>query len=128
MARAPGDHGKTTDALDFALDWTVCDDSETFLRCWREGDLKEWPEFYTWLAVREAAQTSGPSLEEELRPPVSLLCKLGSIAVHAAEYIGPHGHEFDRNALESALNDPEVKAWLDEMGKVALIPLMRNKP
>lgn len=44
-----GDHGTAVQAIDFALDIMRNDDPETFLRCWREGDLEEWPEFYAWL-------------------------------------------------------------------------------
>jgi hypothetical protein len=51
-----GDHGTYEDALTFALDTDVHDttDQVEFLRAWRDGALDEWPEFYTWLAKREA--------------------------------------------------------------------------
>jgi hypothetical protein len=52
--RAPGDHGTAAQAIDFALDFNVCSEPDVFLRGWREGDLDEWPEFYEWLAAREA--------------------------------------------------------------------------
>jgi hypothetical protein len=61
-----------------------------------------------------------------LTPSTSLLCKLGSIAVHAEEMIDPKkGHSFDLKALESLLSDPEVKGWIAEMDKLALIPKKR---
>lgn len=60
------------------------------------------------------------------QPPISLLCKLASIAVHADEFLSPDGHDFDRDALQSALADPEVKEWLAEMSKAALAPRKRN--
>jgi hypothetical protein len=53
MARAPHDHGEATDAIDYALD-ELRDFTDTFLRCWREGNLTEWPEYYAWLDKREA--------------------------------------------------------------------------
>lgn len=48
-------HGEATDAIDYALEggndaWT----QETeFLRCWREGNLDDWPDFYRWLKARQ---------------------------------------------------------------------------
>lgn len=49
--RAWGDHGTASEALEYALDHGDGDlcNMEAFLRCWREGDLEEWPEFYSWL-------------------------------------------------------------------------------
>lgn len=59
-------------------------------------------------------------------PPMSLLCKLASIAVHAEEYHSPHGHPLDLDALKSNLADPEVQEWVAAMGAASLIPLKRN--
>jgi hypothetical protein len=56
---------------------------------------------------------------------VSLACKLGSILVHVDEFLGPKGHQFDRVALETLMQDPEVEAWLTEMDDAALIPKRR---
>jgi hypothetical protein len=61
-----------------------------------------------------------------LNPSVPLLCKLGSIIVHADELMSQDGHEFDRLALEQLLRDAEVKAWLAGMRGMALIPEKRN--
>jgi hypothetical protein len=60
-----------------------------------------------------------------LKPPITLLVKLGSIAVHAQELLSPDGHQFDKIALESALRDPEVVAWLKEMDAAAMVPKVR---
>ena len=60
-----------------------------------------------------------------LNPSPSLLSKLGSIAVHAEEMLSSKGHEFDMSALESGLNDPEVREWLSAMNKMAMIPVKR---
>lgn len=57
--------------------------------------------------------------------PVSLLVKLGSIAVHADEMLSPGGHHFDRVALEQLVADQEVKAWIAAMDKLAMIPKKR---
>lgn len=59
-------------------------------------------------------------------PEVSLLIKLGSIAVHVEEFLSPYGHQFDKVALESLLNDPEVKEWIEVMTSRAYLPLKRN--
>lgn len=47
-----GDHGTAQDAIDFAVD-ILAGEHHTFLKCWREGNLTEWPEFYHWLAIKE---------------------------------------------------------------------------
>lgn len=59
----------------------------------------------------DAAKLVGP-----LHPPISLLCKLGSIAVHADELLSPSGHSFDKDALQALLRDAEVRHWIAEMG------------
>lgn len=58
-------------------------------------------------------------------PPLSLLVKIGSIAVHADEFFSPGGHEFDKTALQQLLHDPEVVAWIKQMGP--LLPRKRNR-
>lgn len=65
-------------------------------------------------------------MSEALRPAASLLCKLGSIAVHSQELLSEDGHAFDRTALDTLMNDPEVKAWLKIMDSLALIPKKRH--
>lgn len=59
-------------------------------------------------------------------PGTVLLCKLGSIAVHAEELLSPDGHEFDREVLRALLADEEVKAWLADMTKLAMVPVKRH--
>ena len=61
-----------------------------------------------------------------LAPSAGLLCKLGSIAVHAQELVSPDSHQFDHAALASLLTDPEIRAWLIEMDTLALVPKMRR--
>ena len=58
-------------------------------------------------------------------PPIRLLCKLGSIIVHADEGSGASAHEFDWVTLRSMLADPEVREWLDAMGKAGFLPVKR---
>ena len=62
-----------------------------------------------------------------LKPSPALLCKLGSIVVHADEGLGPHGHEFDITALKQLLADQEVNEWLAAMNAMAMLPVKRNK-
>ena len=64
-------------------------------------------------------------MTDVLKPPATLLVKLGSLAVHIEEMLSEKGHRFDMSAIESILGDPEVKAWLKEMGKMALLPVRR---
>ncbi len=56
---------------------------------------------------------------------VTLLVKLGSIAVHTEEMMSPKGHHFDKATLDALLNDPEVREWLEAMGAQALLPVKR---
>jgi len=66
------------------------------------------------------------NLKEALAPSPSLLCKLGSIMMHAAEMMAPHGHAFDRMALEQLLDDPEVRDWQKAMDAAAMLPKTRH--
>jgi hypothetical protein len=61
-----------------------------------------------------------------LKPDASLLCKLGSIAVHAEEIISPDRHEVDIVAINTLLTDPEVKDWVAAMTKMAMLPVKRK--
>ncbi len=59
-------------------------------------------------------------------PSLSLLCKLGSLAVHIDELLSDEGDDvFDRAALESLLKDVEVLEWLTEMQSDGLVPQKR---
>ena len=65
-------------------------------------------------------------MSDALKPPLSLLVKVGSIVGHTAEMLSLDGHAFDRHALETVLNDPEVKEWMTAMRAMALVPLPRK--
>jgi hypothetical protein len=56
----------------------------------------------------------------------SLNIKLASIAVHADELTTEGGRAEDALAIRSLLQDPEVAAYLVDLGKLALTPLKRN--
>jgi len=53
--------------------------------------------------------------EDPLKPNLPLLCKLGSIVVHAEKLMSPGGHRVDVAALQTLFNDPDVKAWIKGM-------------
>jgi hypothetical protein len=61
-----------------------------------------------------------------LKPSPALLCKLGSIAVHAEELLSPGGHEFDRAALQTLFADTEVRARIAAMDEAAMVPKKRS--
>lgn len=60
-----------------------------------------------------------------LKPSMSLLCKLGSIAVHVDEFLSKQGHEFDKHAIDQLLDDGEVKQWIQQMTDMAFLPRKR---
>lgn len=64
-------------------------------------------------------------MTDALKPSAALLVKLGSIAVHAEELLSPTGHHFDRIAIQSLLEDPEVVAWRAQMDSMAFLPKKR---
>ena len=57
-------------------------------------------------------------------PSLTLLCKLGSLAVHVDEALSNDSHEFDWTAIHLLLDDPEVKQWIVAMGP--LLPKKRK--
>src|SRR3546814_19013332 len=61
-----------------------------------------------------------PLQPNPLQPSPQLLCKLGSVIVHADEMTGPGAHEYDRVSFETVLKDPEVQAWIAAMNKMAM--------
>ena len=63
---------------------------------------------------------------ETVRPPMTLLGKLGSIARHADEYLSPDGHQFDADTIRSLLADSEVVEWMEDMDKASMLPLKRK--
>lgn len=64
-------------------------------------------------------------IEGTLNPSLTLLCKLASIVVHIEEKESANGHAYDKVALDSALNDPEVKLWVEQMTSFGFAPVKR---
>ncbi len=60
-----------------------------------------------------------------LKPSPQLLIKLGSIIVHQQELNSANWHYMDKAALDSLLQDEQVKEWLKEMDSMALLPKKR---
>jgi hypothetical protein len=63
-------------------------------------------------------------MSDPLQPSPTLLCKLGSILVHAEELISPTGHPFDYQAMRTTW-DAEVEEWVKQMGKLGFLPVKR---
>jgi hypothetical protein len=62
---------------------------------------------------------------DPLRPTLAVLCKLGSLAAHTKEMMNNRGHAFDLNAIQGLIADPDLNAWMEEMQKLALVPVPR---
>ena len=57
---------------------------------------------------------------------IRTLSKLGSIIIHVDEGLSQEGHPFDLEAIKALINEPNVRAWLKDMDKAALLPLRRD--
>lgn len=79
------------------------------------------------LSISSSAEEPSSELKaiDPFKPPIGVLIKLGSIAVHVEEMLSPSGHAFDKIALQSLLEDPEVVAWVAKMDKLAMLPKKR---
>lgn len=62
---------------------------------------------------------------DPLVPSGALLCKLGSLIVHADEGSGKNAHPHDVEAFIGLLQDPEVAEWLQAMRALSLLPVKR---
>lgn len=60
-----------------------------------------------------------------LNPDVRTLAKLGSIVAHVEEFFSSGAHEFDKAAIDALVQEPDVRAWLDGMRRLALLPVRR---
>lgn len=64
-------------------------------------------------------------MNDPLKPTLSLLIKLGSIAVHTDELLSAKGHAVDKEAINTLLENQEVIHWIAEMDKLAMLPVKR---
>jgi hypothetical protein len=56
----------------------------------------------------------------------SLAAMVGSILVHVEEGLSDDGHQFDWGAVKALLAQPDVRAWVDSLEKIALVPKKRK--
>lgn len=131
VLRANGYDGEIELALSINYgDWTTFTLTKTEAESIAEELVKR---LTTWTAKKTNTPTRGEggkamakkSTTDIIQPALSLLVKLGSIAVHADEMLSPRGHDFDKQELLVRLRDPEVVAWLKEMDRLALVPKKR---
>src|SRR3990167_910143 len=78
-----------------------------------------------YLYTLPSTSTEEEEMSDPLKPSVSILSKLGSLAVHCEEMLSAKGHVFDRHAIAGILLDGELKEWLVQMDKMALLPVKR---
>lgn len=88
-------------------------------------DYKTYHERAVPMIMTQLRAVAKKEKDNPLQPDLGVLCKLGSITVHAEEMLAHEGHNFDRIALESLLKDEEVVAWSAQMTAKALIPKKR---
>ena len=65
------------------------------------------------------------STNDPTKPSMTVLVKIGSAMVHADEMLSPTGHDYDKIALQSLINDPEVQSWIAAITKLGFVPLKR---
>src|SRR5438876_771641 len=65
--------------------------------------------------IRDTRTPELASIVDPLKPDLQLLIKLGSIAVHAEEFLSSNRHEVDIAAMQTLFSDPAVQAWITEM-------------
>ncbi len=71
-------------------------------------------------------------MSEALNPSPSLLAKLGSLFVHAEEFIETANSgdlkaaQFDLEAMRGLLVDPDLRQWRDEMKAMCMLPEKRK--
>ena len=124
MTDRPQEPAETSELRELVASWRK--DSAEAIRRGRKSDY----DFFD--GVQNTYDQCADELEERMKinspkdPPMSLLVKLGSIAVHADEMLSSDGHVFDRVVTEQLIRDPEVVAWLAAMNKLALIPKKRK--
>lgn len=62
---------------------------------------------------------------QKIDMPVTLRLKLGSLVTHCEEMLGPKGHTFDQHAIAGLIQDPEVRLFMEETGKMGILPVKR---
>lgn len=77
--------------------------------------------------VKEVPKELPPetAIVQEIKIPMALRIKLGSLIVHCEELLSPSGHEFDKHAIWTLLQDPDVVAFKEETAKMGVLPVKR---
>lgn len=57
---------------------------------------------------------------------LALQAKLGSILIHVEEGLSATGSHFDWSTIEAMMNDTQVQTWLEDLRKLALLPVRRH--
>jgi len=65
-------------------------------------------------------------MSDPLMPNPTLLIKLGSIIVHYKEFCSPTGNVIDKETVDAMLQQTDVKEWMEEMDRMALLPKERG--
>jgi hypothetical protein len=65
-------------------------------------------------------------MADAISPDTSTAIKVASALVHAQEYMSADGHPFDRNAFDALMGDHEVRAWMNRLRGLALLPRKRS--
>jgi hypothetical protein len=77
--------------------------------------------------VKEVPQELPPetAIVQKVDMPMALRIKLGSLVVHCEELLSPSAHEFDKHAINTLLQDPDVRAFMEETSKMGILPVKR---
>lgn len=65
------------------------------------------------------------AIVQKIAMPMPLRIKLGSLVVHCEELLSPSGHEYDKHAINTLLQDPDVRAFMEETAKMGVLPVKR---
>lgn len=72
---------------------------------------------------KEIARMGAMSTNGKITIPITLAAKLGSLVVHADEWINPGADRFDEAAIRALLDDSEIREWVYMLGP--LVPVKR---
>jgi ribosome biogenesis GTPase A len=92
-----------------------------------DKSINPFSEYIGWWHSCKSMEHEVKMTTQNIIPLTSTLCKLGSIVVHVQEILSKKGHNFDVLALQDLVNDAEVNQWLEEMNRLALVPVKRSK-
>lgn len=65
------------------------------------------------------------ALVQKVEMPITLRLKFGSIVVHCEEALSSNAHDFDLHAIAGLIQDPEIRRFMEETGKMGILPVKR---